>query len=101
MQMGQGRKSILDACSLGALKQLCIEYRVHSEMVIITWAQGHFWKSQFKYKCSACHPHIQVKPLSFKEEATCEYETLDEQKGSALTEGSNSAFRSGDGQVLL
>uniref|UniRef100_A0A8C1YXG6 Tc1-like transposase DDE domain-containing protein n=1 Tax=Cyprinus carpio TaxID=7962 RepID=A0A8C1YXG6_CYPCA len=42
---GQGRKTILDARDLGALRQHCITYRNATVMEITTWAQEYFQKT--------------------------------------------------------
>ncbi len=42
---GQGRKTILDACDLRALRRHCITYRNATVMEITTWAQEYFQKT--------------------------------------------------------
>ncbi len=42
---GQGRKTILDACDLRALRRHCITYRNATVMEITTWAQKYFQKT--------------------------------------------------------
>ncbi len=42
---GQGRKTILDARDLRALRRHCITYRNATVMEITTWAQGYFQKT--------------------------------------------------------
>ncbi|KAK3552892.1 hypothetical protein QTP86_026483 [Hemibagrus guttatus] len=42
---GQGRKTVLDACDLRALRQHCITYRNATVMEITTWAQEYFQKT--------------------------------------------------------
>ncbi len=45
VRKGQGRKTILDACDLRALRQHCITYRNSTVMEITTWAQEYFQKT--------------------------------------------------------
>ncbi len=45
MRKGQGRKTILDARDLRALRQHCITYRNATVMEITTWAQEYFQKT--------------------------------------------------------
>ncbi len=45
MRKGQGRKTILDACDLRALRRHCITYRNAAVMEITTWAQEYFQKT--------------------------------------------------------
>ncbi len=45
MRKGQGRKTILDACDLRALRWHCITYRNATVMEITTWAQEYFQKT--------------------------------------------------------
>ncbi len=44
VRKGQGRKTILDACDLRALRRHCITYRNATVMEITTWAQEYFQK---------------------------------------------------------
>ncbi len=41
---GQGRRSLLDACGLRALRQHCITHQHDSVIDIIKWAQEYFQK---------------------------------------------------------
>ncbi|KAK3548037.1 hypothetical protein QTP70_003054 [Hemibagrus guttatus] len=45
VRKGQGRKTILDACDLRALRRHCITYRNATVMEITTWAQEYFQKT--------------------------------------------------------
>ncbi len=45
VRKGQGRKTILDARDLRALRRHCITYRNVTVMEIITWAQEYFQKT--------------------------------------------------------
>ncbi len=45
VRMGQGRKTILDARDLRALRRHCITYRNANVMEITTWAQEYFQKT--------------------------------------------------------
>ncbi|KAK3553413.1 hypothetical protein QTP70_003573 [Hemibagrus guttatus] len=45
VRKGQGRKTILDARDLRALRRHCITYRNATEMEITTWAQEYFQKT--------------------------------------------------------
>ncbi len=45
VRMGQGRKTILDARDLRALRRHCITYRNATVMEITTWAQEYFQKT--------------------------------------------------------
>ncbi len=45
MRKGQGRKTILDARDLRALRRHCITYRNATVMEITTWAQEYFQKT--------------------------------------------------------
>ncbi len=45
MRKGQGRKTILDARDLRALRRHCITYRNATVMEITTWAQEYFQKA--------------------------------------------------------
>ncbi len=45
MRKGQGRKTILDAHDLRALRRHCITYRNATVMEITTWAQEYFQKT--------------------------------------------------------
>ncbi len=45
VRKGQGRKTILDARDLRALRRHCITYRNATVMEITTWAQEHFQKT--------------------------------------------------------
>ncbi|KAK3525958.1 hypothetical protein QTP70_011402 [Hemibagrus guttatus] len=45
VRKGQGRKTILDACDLRALRRHCIRYRNATVMEITTWAQEYFQKT--------------------------------------------------------
>ncbi|KAI5095932.1 alpha-globin transcription factor CP2 isoform X4, partial [Silurus meridionalis] len=45
LRKGQGRKTILDACDLRALRRHCITYRNATVIEITTWAQEYFQKT--------------------------------------------------------
>ncbi|KAK3535061.1 hypothetical protein QTP70_002592 [Hemibagrus guttatus] len=45
VRKGQGRKTVLDACDLRALRRHCITYRNATVMEITTWAQEYFQKT--------------------------------------------------------
>ncbi len=45
VRKGQGRKTILDARDLRALRRHCITYRNATVMEITTWAQEYFQKT--------------------------------------------------------
>ncbi len=44
LRKGQGRRPLLDACCLQALRQHCITHRHYSAIDIIKYAQGYFQK---------------------------------------------------------
>jgi len=63
----------LYACDLQVRKQHCIKNKYDSVLEITAWAQEHFQKSVCEHS-SPCHPQMQVKTLSCKEEATFNYD---------------------------
>ncbi len=78
---GQGRRPLLDACGLRALRRHCITHRHDSVIDIIKWTQKYFQKPLGKIKIvsvSTIHRAIckcQLKLYHAKKEAICEHDT--------------------------
>ncbi len=62
VRMGQGRRALLDAHGLWALRQHCITHRHDSVIDIIKWAQEYFQKSlSINTICRAiCRCHLKL-----------------------------------------
>ncbi len=68
---GQGRRPLLDARGLRALRQHCI---TNDSVIDITkWAQEYFQKPHFSKHNPLCHLQMPTKALSWKREAIFKY----------------------------
>ncbi len=63
VRKGQGRKTILDARDLRALRRHCITYRNATVMEITTWAQEYFQKNIVGEHNPPCHSPLPAKTL--------------------------------------
>ncbi len=64
VRKGQGRKTILDARDLRALRRHCITYRNATVMEITTWAQEYFQKKNIVGEHNPpCHSPLPAKTL--------------------------------------
>ncbi len=72
MRKGQGRRPLLDARGLRALRRHCVTHRHDSVINITKWAQEYFQKS-LSVNNSLCHLQMPTKALSCKKEAMCEH----------------------------
>ncbi len=70
---GQGRRPLLDAHGLRALRQDCITHRHDSFIDIAKWAQEYFQKTTVGKHNSLSHLQMPTKALSCKKEAICEH----------------------------
>ncbi len=61
VRKGQGRKTILDARDLRALRRHCITYRNATVMEITTWAQEYFQKTLSVYTIHRAIRHCRLK----------------------------------------
>ncbi len=73
MRKGQGRRPLLDARGLRALRQHCITHRHDSVIDITKWAQEYFQKPLSVNTIHHCHLQMPTKALSCKKEAICEH----------------------------
>ncbi len=72
MRKGQGRRPLLDARGLRALRRHCITHRHDSVIDITKWAQEYFQKP-LSVNNPPCHLQMPTKALSCKKEAICEH----------------------------
>ena len=63
VRKGQGRKTILDARDLRALRRHCITYRNATVMEITTWAQEYFPENIVGEHNPPCHSPLPAKTL--------------------------------------
>ncbi len=63
MRKGQGRKTILDARDIRALRRHCITYRNATVMEITTWAQEYFQKTSNQIKSLLLSHHHSTSAL--------------------------------------
>ncbi len=73
VRKGQGRRPLLDARGLRALRRHCITHRHDSVIDITKWAQEYFQKPLFGKHNPPCHLQMPTKALSCKKEAICEH----------------------------
>ncbi len=69
---GQGRRPMLDARGLRALRRHCITHWHDSVIDITKWAQEYFQKP-LSVNNPPCHLQMSTKALSCKKEAICEH----------------------------
>ncbi len=69
VRKGQGRRSLLDARGLRALRRHCIIYRHDSVIDITKWAQEYFQETTVGKHNPLCHLQMPTKALSCKKEA--------------------------------
>ncbi len=72
VRKGQGRRPLLDARGLWALRRHCITHRHDSVIDITKWAQEYFQKP-LSVNNPQCHLQMPTKALSCKKEAICEH----------------------------
>ncbi len=70
---GQGRRPLLDACGLRALRRHCITHRHDSVTDITKWAQEYFQKPLSVNTIHRAICRWQLNALSCKKEAICEH----------------------------
>ncbi len=68
---GQGRRPLLDAHGLQALRRHCITHPHNSVIDMTKWAQEYFQKPLSHN--TPCHLQMPTKALSYKKEAICEH----------------------------
>ncbi len=69
---GQGRRPLLDARGLQALRRHCITHLHDSVIDITKWAQEYFQKPTVGKNNPPCHLQMPTKALSCKKEAICD-----------------------------
>ncbi len=69
----QGRRPLLDARGLLALRGHCITHRHDSVIDITKWAQEYFQETTVDKHNPPCHLQMPTKALSCKKEAICEH----------------------------
>ncbi len=72
VRKGQGRRPLLDARGLRALRRHCITHRHDSVIDITKWAQEYFQKP-LSVNNPPSHLQMPTKALSYKKEAICEH----------------------------
>ncbi len=73
VRKGQGRRPLLDACGLRALRWHCITHLHDSVLEITKWAQEYFQKPTVGKHNPPCHLQMPTKALSCKKKAICEH----------------------------